>query len=51
MDKEITTLKQAGTWHDIPHPENKNIVGSKWVFQVKHKANRSVNKYKAHLIA
>ena len=47
MDCELATLKRAGTWTDVPCPSGKNIVGSKWVFHVKCKADGSVNKYKA----
>jgi hypothetical protein len=35
----------------VLHPQNKNIVGSKWVFCIKHKADGSINKYKVHLVA
>ena len=51
MDHEITTLKEAHTWITVPRPANKNIVGSKWVFRIKRKANRSIEKYKACLVA
>ena len=44
-------LEEAGTWKTIPHPTNRSIVGSKWVFWVKCKANGSIDKYKAWLIA
>jgi Reverse transcriptase (RNA-dependent DNA polymerase) len=51
MEHEIDTLKHAGTWETVACPENKNIVGSKWVFQLKCKADGSIDKYKAHLVA
>ena len=51
MDREINTLKSAGTWIDVPRPTNKNIVGSKWVFRIKRKADGSIEKYKARLVA
>jgi hypothetical protein len=51
MEREIDTLEHAGTWETVACPENKNIVGSKWVFRLKRKANGSIDKYKAHLIA
>ena len=35
----------------VPPPEDKNIVGSRCVFKVKRKADRSVEKFKAHLVA
>ena len=51
MDHKMKMLKDTGTWETVPHPTGRNIVGSKWVFQIKHKANGDINKYKAHLVA
>jgi hypothetical protein len=51
MDRELGTLKKAGTWVNVPRPPDKNIVGSKWVYRVKHNADGSVDKYKARLVA
>jgi hypothetical protein len=51
MDCELTTLEKAGTWVDVPCPSDKNIVGLKWVYRVKRKADGSVNKYKVRLVA
>jgi hypothetical protein len=39
MDCEIMTLQQAGTWTNVKRPANKNVVGPKWVFQLKFKAD------------
>ena len=50
MDRKINTLQNAGTWSAVPQPSNKNVVGSKWVFCIKRKANGSVDKYKARLV-
>jgi reverse transcriptase-like protein len=51
MDKEIQMLEQARTWETVMHPPNKNIVSSKWVYRIKRKADGSIDKYKAHLVA
>jgi len=51
MDCEIKSLKAARTWKTVPCPPGKNIVGAKWVFKLKRKANGSIDKYKAHLVA
>lgn len=51
MNREITTLERAGTWTTVPRPTNKNIVGSKWVFRIKRKADGTIEKYKARLVA
>ena len=51
MDREMKTLKDAGTWETVPRPTGCNIVGSKWVFHIKRKADRTIDKYKARLVA
>jgi hypothetical protein len=51
MAHKITMLEQARTWAPIPHPPGKNIVGSKWVFRIKHNADGSIEKYKARVVA
>jgi hypothetical protein len=51
MDQEINTLRKARTWQTIPHPANKNIVDSKWVYHTKYKVDGTVEKYKAHVVA
>jgi len=51
MDRKIGSLEHAGTWTTIPCPHGKNIVGCKWVFRLKRKADGSIDKYKAHLVA
>ena len=51
MDREMSTLEEAGTWSTVLRPAGKNIVGSKWVFRLKRKADGSIDKYKARLVA
>ncbi len=51
MDREIKLLEMAETWKTVPCPPGKNIIGSKWVFKLKRKANGSIDKYKAQLVA
>jgi hypothetical protein len=46
MDKEICMLEKAGTWTTVPRPASRNVVGSKWVFHIKCKANGMIDKYK-----
>jgi hypothetical protein len=51
MGSKINTLWHAGTWETMPHLAGKNIVGCKWVYCIKRKADSSVDKYKAWLVA
>jgi hypothetical protein len=46
MDHKLATLEKAGTWINVSCPTDKNIVSLKWVYRVKHKADRSIDKYK-----
>ena len=51
MDCEIQSLEQASTWETVPCPADKNVVGCKWVYWTKCKADRSIDKHKACLVA
>ena len=51
MDSEHQALLQNKTWHPLPPPEGKNIIGCKWVYKIKRKADGTIDRYKARLIA
>jgi hypothetical protein len=51
MGSEIDTLQHVGTWETMLHLAGKNIVGCKWVYCIKWKADSTINKYKAWLVA
>ena len=51
MDHEMEMLEKAVTWKPVICLPGKNIIGCKWVFRIKCKANGSIEKYKAWLIA
>ena len=50
MDCKMEMLEKAVTWKPVICPPGKNVVGCKWVFRVKCKADGSIKKYKAQLI-
>jgi hypothetical protein len=39
------------TWKLVPRPEKRKIIKSKWVFKVKRRTDRSIQKLKARLVA
>lgn len=51
MEDEILALKTNNTWDLVPRPNNANIVGSKWIFCTKLRADSSVERLKARLVA
>lgn len=51
MDAEFQALPKNKTWHLVPPPHHKNIIGAKWVFKIRRKANGTINQYKARLVA
>jgi histone deacetylase 1/2 len=51
MDSEYNALMKNKTWHLVSPPKGKNIIGCKWVFKVKRKADGSIDRYKGRLVA
>jgi len=51
MNAEFDALLKNGTWSLVPSLPSMNIVGSKWVFRIKRKANGEIERYKARLVA
>ncbi len=50
-NSEYESLMKNNTWELVPPLEGKNIVGSRWVFKVKHGEDGSVDRSKARLVA
>jgi hypothetical protein len=44
MDKEFDALQKNQTWHLVPWKDGANIIDCKWVYKVKRKADRSIDK-------
>lgn len=51
MDAEFEALIWNKTWHLVPAPKGKNIIGCKWVYKIKRKADGSIDRYKARLVS
>eukprot|EP00253_Pinus_taeda_P025809 PITA_25809 len=51
MDAEFQSLQKNHTWTLFDLPEGKKPISCKWVYKVKYKANGTLDKYKARLVA
>lgn len=51
MDIEYGALIKNKTWHLVLPTHNNKIIDCKWVYKVKRKADGSVDRYKACLVA
>ena len=51
MDEEMRALEKNQTWDIVELPKGKKTVGCKWIFNVKYKANGTLERYKARLVA
>jgi hypothetical protein len=51
MDEELFALHKIDTWDLVPQPPSKSVVGCRWVYKIKTNSNRSIERYKARLVA
>ena len=50
MVYELEMLRKKGVFQVVPRPQEKNIIGSKWMYTVKWKENRMVKRRKARKV-
>ncbi|KAL0374744.1 UNVERIFIED_CONTAM: putative mitochondrial protein [Sesamum radiatum] len=51
MSTELRALEQNNTWKLTPLPNGKKAIGCKWVFKTKLRADGTVERHKARLVA
>ena len=51
MLEEINALKRNHIWDLVSKPKGINPVGCRWIFNVKYKADATLERYKARLVA
>jgi len=51
MGEELAALDHNKTWTIVGLPTNNNTVVCKWFYKLKHKADKSIERYKARLVA
>ena len=51
MNEEYELIMKNDVWDVVPRPKDKSVVTSKWLYKIKHGADRSVEKFKARFVA
>jgi hypothetical protein len=50
MDEELDQIEKNDTWELVPRPEDKNVIGTKWVYKNKLNEDGQVTRNKARLV-
>ncbi|KAG8489409.1 hypothetical protein CXB51_017388 [Gossypium anomalum] len=50
MEAELKMIQKNDTWELVNRPENRKVIGVKWVFRTKTNSDGSLNKHKARLV-
>jgi len=51
MVEEYASIMKNDVWEVVRRPEGKHFVTSRWLYKIKHVADGSIEKYKAHFVA
>ena len=51
MIEEYQSIMKNDVWDVVPRPEGKLVVNTKWIYNIKHVADGSIEKYKARFVA
>ena len=51
MKEELDTLSKNHTWDLVTLPTGKSVVGCKWIYKIKTRFDRSIERYKVCLVA
>ena len=51
MTKYYQSIINNDVWEIVPRPKNKDMVSSKWLYKIKHVANKSIEKHKVRFVA
>lgn len=51
MEEEMRMIEKNQTWELTDYPQGKNVIDVKWIYKIKFKADGSIQKHKARLVA
>ena len=51
MVEEYSSIMKNDVWEVVPKPTDREVVGSHWIYKIKHGLDGSIEKYKARFMA
>ena len=51
MVEEYDSIMKKQIWEVVSRPQGKKVVGSRWIYKLKHAADESMEKYKVRFMA
>eukprot|EP00253_Pinus_taeda_P003364 PITA_03364 len=51
MVEEYNSIMMNDVWEVVPRPEDRSVVGSRWIYKIKYAADDNIEKYKARFVA
>ena len=46
MVEEYNSIMTNDVWEVVPRPQNKSVVGSRWIYKIKYDADGNIEKFK-----
>ena len=51
MVEEYSSIMTNDVWEVIPKPQERSVVGSRWIYKIKYAADENIEKLKARFVA
>ena len=51
MVEEYISIMMNDVWEVVPRPQNRSVVGSRWIYKIKYVADDNIEKFKARFVA
>ena len=51
MVEEYSSIMTNDVWEVVPRPQDRSVVGSKWIYKIKYVVDGSIYKFKARFVA
>ena len=49
--EEYSSIMANDVWEVVPRPEDRSVVGSRWIYKIKYVVDDNIEKYKARFVA